>query len=151
MPQSIEKSAGLIGQKRIDGHEAGRLIERIVDEVDPARDGTDGREGQESQRKEGRDGERDATKEVGDHGLSENNGPRHASWLARPVTTLTLCPRLRTRASQADSAYSRSRSSAWLRTRSNARGGALAPRRARSPACANRASRGPPDLKSPAP
>ena len=34
--QSVEKSARLTGQKRVDGHESGRLIERIVDEVDPA-------------------------------------------------------------------------------------------------------------------
>ncbi len=34
----VEKSAGLIGQKRVDRHEAGRLVEGIVDEVDAARD-----------------------------------------------------------------------------------------------------------------
>ncbi len=39
VPQRVEESAGLIGQKRVDGHESGRLIEGIVDEVDPARDG----------------------------------------------------------------------------------------------------------------
>ena len=62
---------------------AGPHLDRI------ARHEADRREGQEHQRKESRDGERDAAKEVGDHGLSENNGPRHASWLARPVTALT--------------------------------------------------------------
>ena len=39
MAQSVEESALLIGQERVDGHESGRLIEGIVDEVDAARDG----------------------------------------------------------------------------------------------------------------
>ena len=38
MAQRVEKSAGLIGQERVDRHEPGRLVERIVDEVDAARD-----------------------------------------------------------------------------------------------------------------
>ena len=39
MAQGVEEGALLIGQERVNGHESGRLIERIVDEVDPARDG----------------------------------------------------------------------------------------------------------------
>src|ERR1700722_10831174 len=40
-----------------------------------ARDEPDRRKGQEHQREESRDGERDAAKEVGDHGLSKPTGP----------------------------------------------------------------------------
>ena len=36
MAQRIEESAGLAGHQRVNGHEAGRLIERVVDEVDAA-------------------------------------------------------------------------------------------------------------------
>ena len=49
-----------------------------------ARHETDRGEGQEHQRQKGRDGQRDAAKEVGEHGRSETNGPRLASWRAEP-------------------------------------------------------------------
>jgi hypothetical protein len=38
MTQGVEESARLIGHERVDGHEPGRLVERVVDEVDAARD-----------------------------------------------------------------------------------------------------------------
>ena len=38
MAQRVEEGAVLIGEERVDRHEAGRLVEIIVDEVDAARD-----------------------------------------------------------------------------------------------------------------
>ena len=38
MAQGVEESGRLIGHERVDGHEPGRLVERVVDEVDAARD-----------------------------------------------------------------------------------------------------------------
>ena len=61
---------------------AGPDLDRI------ARHETDRREGQEHQREKGRDGQRDAAKEVGEHGRSENDGLRLASWLAEPGPAL---------------------------------------------------------------
>ena len=41
-----------------------------------ARHQTDGDESQEHQRQKGRDGQRDAAKDIGEHGRSENDGLR---------------------------------------------------------------------------
>jgi hypothetical protein len=38
MAQRVEEGARLTGHERVDSHESGRLIERVVDEVDAARD-----------------------------------------------------------------------------------------------------------------
>ena len=37
MAQRVDEGARLVGQQRVDGHEAGWLVEVIVDEIDPPR------------------------------------------------------------------------------------------------------------------
>src|SRR5208283_5290167 len=84
-----------------------------------ARHQPDGDESQEHQRQKGRDGQRDAAKEIGEHGRSENDGLRPWRDMGGARTGVTGGRRLRRRAFRAGFACSRSRWSAWIRTRSN--------------------------------